>query len=477
MAAMTSLTEVEVPSLPLSRFLDLVGPDRHGRLVAAGERTAAHLGDRIVWNVNSTASGGGVAEMLQVLVGYAKGAGIDVRWLVTRGDPEFFSITKRLHNRIHGWPGDEGDLGPAELQHYRRVCQSNVEPLIARIRPGDIVLLHDPQTAGLVKPMSDAGAHVIWRCHIGADRANEWCAGAWEFLRSELDDCPGFIFSRAEHVPPWVPGDRVTVIPPSIDPFSPKNQDLDRGTVAGILSCIGLTAGTDAPTTFVRRDGTTDRVRRRADIISDDGLLDPAEPLVVQVSRWDRLKDMAGVMAGFASEVVPSVPGAQLALVGPAVEGVGDDPEGAAVLRECIRSWEALPPEARCRIRLISLPMDDVDENAAMVNALQRHATVVVQKSLAEGFGLTVAEGMWKGKPLVASRVGGIVDQVVPGTGILLDDPADLEAFGAALAELLSRPDDIMLLGERARHHVLDHYVGDRHLLRYADLIEHVLTS
>jgi trehalose synthase len=474
---MASLTEVDVPDLPLTRFLDLVGAERHDRLLAAEERTAAHLDGHAVWNVNSTASGGGVAEMLQVLVGYARGAGLDVRWLVTRGDPAFFDITKRLHNRIHGWPGDGGELGAAEAQHYARVCESNVEPLISRIRPGDVVLLHDPQTAGLVRPLTDAGAHVVWRCHIGADRDNDWTADAWEFLRPHLEVCPAFVFSREPHVPSTIPRQRVAVIPPSIDPFSPKNQALDPSTVAGILGRIGVTAGSDGPTRFSRRDGTDGQVQRRADIVSEEGALDPDVPLVVQVSRWDRLKDMAGVMNGFASCVVPRAADAQLALVGPSVEGVGDDPEGAAVLGECIRAWEALPADARRRVRLISLPMDDVDENAAMVNALQRHATVVVQKSLAEGFGLTVAEGMWKGKPVVASRVGGIVDQVVPGTGILLDDPADLEAFGAALAELLSRPDDIRLLGERARHHVLDHFVGDRHLLRYADLIELLLAG
>ena len=140
---------------------------------------------------------------------------------------------------------------------------------------------------------------------------------------------------------------------------------------------------------------------------------------------------MQGVMDGFASGVVGTVD-AQLALVGPSVEGVTDDPEGAEVLDECIAAWKALPSEARRRIRLVTLPMDDVEENAVMVNAIQRQATVIVQKSIVEGFGLTVAEGMWKAKPVVASAVGGILDQIAPGTGILLDDPKDLDAFGAA---------------------------------------------
>ena len=192
---------------------------------------------------------------------------------------------------------------------------------------------------------------------------------------------------------------------------------------------------------------------------------------MVQVSRWDRLKDMVGVLEGFVLSVAGRVD-AHLALVGPSVADVADDPEGAEVFAECVAAWEALPTKIRQRVKLITLPMEDVDENAAIVNAIQRHATVIVQKSIEEGFGLTVAEGMWKGKALVASRVGGITEQIPPGTGILLDDPADLSAFGDTLAGLLAHPDEIAQLGDRARQHVLEHFVGDKHLVRYAQLIE-----
>jgi trehalose synthase len=157
-------------------------------------------------------------------------------------------------------------------------------------------------------------------------------------------------------------------------------------------------------------------------------------------------------------------------LAGPAVAGVSDDPEGAAVFADCVRQWQGLPAAIRARILLVTLPLDDVDENAAMVNALQRHATVIVQKSLAEGFGLTVAEGMWKGRPVVGSAVGGIVDQIAPGTGVLLPDPGDLAAFGAAVRQLLDDPGEADRLGRAAHAHVRRDYVGDLHLLRYADL-------
>ena len=442
---MGGLREVDVPTLPLDRLRDVIGDGRYDALVAAGDGMCDRLAGRTVWNVNSTASGGGVAEMLRVLVGYSAGLGIDVRWLVIDGDAPFFEITKRLHNRIHGSAGDDGALGEAEAAHYDAVAARNATPLLEQVRGGDVVLLHDPQTAGLVAPLEAADAHVVWRCHIGADAPNERTEEAWRFLEPFVSPAAALVFSRGAHVPEWAQrtARRVTVIPPSIDPLSPKNAPLDAGTIRRVVAQCGL---------------------------PEDG----GVPLVVQVSRWDRLKDMRGVMRGFASQVVDAVPGAHLALVGPAVEGVGDDPEGAEVLAECTAEWTSLPPDARERVHLVTLPMDDVDENARMVNALQRRATIVAQKSLAEGFGLTVAEGMWKGNPVVASAVGGIVDQVVDGTGVLLDDPTDLDVFGETLVELLRDPDGMAAMGRRAREHVLAEFAGDRHLLRWGALLDEV---
>jgi len=223
------------------------------------------------------------------------------------------------------------------------------------------------------------------------------------------------------------------------------------------------------PATFVRRDGDVDMVTRPAVVIGE-GRPGPGDPVLVQVSRWDRLKDMAGVMRGFADHVVPGGDG-YLMLVGPAVKEVSDDPEGAAVYGECLLQWRDLPPAARARILLVTLPLDDIDENAAMVNALQRHAAVISQKSLAEGFGLTVSEGMWKGRPIIGSAVGGIIDQVAEGTGILLPDPADLTAFGSAARLLLGDPDQAARMGQAAHAYIREHYVGDVHLLRYARLL------
>jgi trehalose synthase len=197
--------------------------------------------------------------------------------------------------------------------------------------------------------------------------------------------------------------------------------------------------------------------------------------VVLQVSRWDRLKDMDGVMHGF-TRYAAGDGGGYLILAGPAVTGVADDPEGALVYAECLTQWRALPAAARARVMLVSLPLDDVDENAVMVNALQRHASVITQKSLAEGFGLTVAEAMWKARPVVGSAVGGIQDQLAEGTGILLPDPRDARAFGVAVRTLLDDPGLAGRMGAAAQAYVREHYLGDVHLLRYARLFETVIS-
>ena len=470
------LRDVAVEPQSLKLLDPLIGSERSAVLEAAAAASRERLAGRVVWNVNSTAAGGGVAEMLRVLVGYIRGAGVDTRWVVMDGDAAFFTITKRLHNRLHGVDGDPGQLGSKEAGHYADVTTSNSVALLERVRSGDVVLLHDPQTAGMAPALTEAGAKVIWRCHVGADHRSARADEAWGFLRPHLSSCDAFVFSRLAYAPDWVPEERLWVIAPSIDPFSPKNQEIPPGALPGFLGRIGLTSDPGSEARFTRADGTPGEITRPATIISEQPL-DPDGPLVVQVSRWDHLKDMHGVMTGFATRVVGQRDdrGTQLALVGPSVEEVADDPEGAEVLAECIASWEALPLAARRRIHLVTLPMVDVDENAAMVNALQRSATIIVQKSLVEGFGLTVAEGMWKGKPVVASRVGGIVDQIAPGTGVLLDDPTDLDAFGDTLAALLARPAEMAQLGDNARRHVLAEFVGDHHLLHYAALIERLL--
>jgi len=468
------LEDVHVAACTPQRLAPLIGPDRAKRFEETAEAAHEMLAGRRVLNVNSTASGGGVAEMLRTLLAYARGAGVDTQWVVIKGDPHFFTITKRIHNNLHGAPGDGGPLGDDERRHYDEVLRANADELQALVRPRDIVLLHDPQTAGLAHALARAGVIVVWRCHVGADTTNEHVERAWAFLRPYLDDADAYVFTRAIYTPDWADPRRVFVIPPSIDPFSAKNQPMSPEDVGAILHYVGLLEG-DGPApvaAYTLEDGSPGRIDRHVDVLQT-GPPPPADaPLVVQVSRWDPLKDMAGVMTAFAEHVDGSGP-AHLLLAGPVVTGVADDPEGAATFEHCIEVWRRLPHAERSRIHLACLPMHDPDENAAIVNAIQRHATVVTQKSLAEGFGLTVAEAMWKGRPIVASAVGGIVDQIVSGEhGLLVDDPRDPAEFGQAVRRLLDDPPYAELLGENARQRATAEFLGDRHLEQYGQLFE-----
>ena len=342
------------------------------------------------------------------------------------------------------------------------------------IDPQDVVLLHDPQTAGLVDAIRATGAIAIWRSHVGLDLPNDRAREAWAFLRPYVTDADGYVFSRRAFAWDELDAEKITIIPPSIDAFSPKNEDLSPAAVTGILCAAELLADHGGDPLFTRSDGTPGRVDRDA-VVVEEAPLQPDDRVILQVSRWDALKDPIGVMHGFAEHVAPDSQ-AHLMLAGPSVESVADDPEGRRVWEDSQAAWAQLDDEVRPRVHLTSLPMVDAEENAAIVNALQRYASVVVQKSLAEGFGLTVAEAMWKGKPVVASRIGGIQEQVVDGvTGILLDDPRDLAEFGRAVLRLLNDDDAARVMGAAGRERVREQFLGPRHLGQYFDLIHTLL--
>jgi trehalose synthase len=427
---------------------------------------------------DSTAFGGGVAEMLRSLVGYVRGAGLDMRWLVMEGDAEFFGVTKRLHNRLHG-AHDPEPLGPAERAAYERCCARNANELAARIRSAGAlaILLHDPQTAGTIPRLLEVGVPVIWRAHIGLDLPNEAAREACRFLLPYVEPANACVFSRPAYAWEGLDPDRVSVIAPSIDAFSPKNHGMAFTSVTAVLRAAGLAADHHhrSRAIFERLDGTTGRVTRTARVIEEHALrLDT--PLVAQVSRWDRLKDPLGVLAGFAEHVHLEEEDPHLVLAGPDVAAVADDPEGAEVLAEVDAVWHSLPRAVRRRVHLALLPMEDSDENAVIVNALQRRADVVVQKSLAEGFGLTVSEAMWKGRPVVASSVGGIQDQIEDGRTGWLVGPTDLAAFGARVSAMLADPHAAERIGEAAQARVRDQFLGPRHLGQYVDLLGRVLS-
>jgi len=475
---MPAMQDVAITPLPIDWLGAVIGSDRLTGVRRSLGRLRRILGDRTVWTVNSTATGGGVAEMLPRVLGYQWAAGIRAPWMVIGGDEAFFALTKRLHHCLHGSPGDGGPLGEGEHQHYRDILAANAETLLGRVRPGDIAVLHDPQVAALAGPLRTAGLTTIWRCHVGADVRNEHTQAAWNFLRPYLEPVDAFVFSRPEYVPFGSYDGRVRICPPTIDPLSPKNQPLGSHEVIGIASRIGLVAADDTVATAAAQSAAVRRVRRTASITRLGPPIPTDSPLVVQVSRWDPLKDPIGVMEAFVRLDLDRHD-AHLALVGPDVSGVTDDPEGQAVLGACVAAWEALPPRARARVHLVSLPMDDPVENALMVNAIQRHATIVVQKSLAEGFGLTVTEAMWKARPVVASAVGGIRDQIDDAIhGQLLHDPADHDQLAAVLTSLLDAPRAVTDgLGQRAKARVRAEFLDDRQLLDWAALLDVVLAG
>lgn len=467
MAQPAAVQEVSIEPLEPERLRPFIGRERVEILAREAEVIRERLaGSRIV-NVNSTANGGGVAEMLQTLLGYAAGVGIDAHWLVIGGTADFFAITKRIHNGLYGGPGDGGDLGPHEREVYEATLAANAPGIRDAIRPGDLVIVHDPQPAGLVPWIVERGNAVVWRCHVGLDGKNEWEERAWSFLRPYIESAHGFVFSRRSFAPDWIDDGVLSVIPPSIDPLAVKNEHLDRNSVEEILVASGVLAG--------RHGAVHGRVRRQVRAVREGDPPATDVPLVVQVSRWDRMKDMAGVLQGFVDGVSRDTR-VQLVLAGPAVDTVGDDPEDREVWEETVSLWGSLAAEDRARAQLVAVPMDDLAENALVINALQQHAAIVAQKSLAEGFGLTVAEAMWKSRPVVASAVGGIVDQIVDGeTGLLLQDPANLEGFGALLEGLVESPAKAARLGDNARRHVMEQFLPDRQLLQYASLIEQLL--
>jgi trehalose synthase len=373
---------------------------------------------------------------------------------------------------LHGHPGDGLGLDGGAREIYRAALEPNAHELRELAHPGDVMILHDPQTAGLVPAMRAAGLSVIWRCHVGADDPNAEAHEVWDFLRPFVEQADRYVFSRPAHVWERLDLDRTVILAPSIDAFSPKNQDLSARQVDAILTTTGAIAGmpSGAPT-FTRENGSLGRVERAVEMLGA-AVIDPAAPLVTQVSRWDMLKDPLGVMEGFVRYVLPAVPEARLALVGPETAAVADDPEGAQVLMACRQAWRAYPAAVRERVALVCVPMVDLEENAVIVNAIQRRSTVVVQKSLAEGFGLTVSEAMWKSRPVIASRVGGIADQIVDGeSGVLVQDPADLREFGEAVSRILRSPTAAARMGQRARERVVDRFLATRSLMQYASTL------
>jgi trehalose synthase len=451
-----------------------LGRKSSARLDDALRGAADALAGRAIWVINSTSAGGGVAELVRSWLPYWRAAGIDEHWAVVSADSAFFRVTKRIHNFLHGHPGDGGELGERERRIYDRALAANAVRLNRVLRPRDVVVLHDPQTAGLLPALKAQGAIVVWRSHVGADRPNQLTTAAWSFLAPYLVEADAYVFSRRPHIPPGLRHVPMAIIPPCIDPTSTKNRDLDPACARAILVHAGIAQPAEVAVQplYHRHDGSPRLLRQRAAVrrlgtrprIGRD-------PMVVHLSRWDRLKDPIGVLDSFAGYVLDAAD-AHLILAGPTARAVADDPESEEVYDELERRWEALAPARRTRVELVRLPMADLDDNAAIVSALLSQADVVVKKSLQEGFGLGVTEALWKRRAVVASAVGGHSDQIQDHvSGVLVRDPRDYARFGDAIATLLNDPAGARRLGHAARCFVRERYLLDRYAVRWAALL------
>lgn len=368
---------------------------------------ADKLRGKVIQNVNSTAVGGGVAEILTRMVPLLKQLGVDARWDVIKGNESFFLITKKIHNALHGVNVTFSD---EEFDFFRQVNAENAAEMASY---GDVVFVHDSQPIGLIEKKKEIGKKWVWRCHIDFTQPTTQVE---KFLRGYIEQYDSAVFSaqafsRLLSIPQ-------VLIAPSIDPLSDKNRELPEDEVKVIVERFGI---------------------------------DTQRPIVTQISRFDYLKDPVGVIDVYRK--VRAHVDCQLVLAG---GGATDDPEGAKVLQD-VQASAADDPDIHV---LLLPPGSDIE-----INALQRASSVVLQKSLKEGFGLTVAEALWKGKPVIAGAVGGIPQQITHKYSGILTYSIDGTVY--YLKQLLNDPDYAKKLGVNGREHVKNNFLITRHIRDY----------
>jgi len=392
-------------------YAPIVGEDVMDHL----RQLADHLQGVKVLHINSTKLGGGVAEILTKLVPLKQELGIDAHWEVIQGGEKFYECTKNFHN---GLQGKSAPMTGSLLKAYEDTNAVNAEELRAKLEAADLVFIHDPQPLPLLKRCPNRKGKWVWRCHIDLSHPYR---PVWKYLSKFVVDYDASVFSLADFAQPLP--HNLYLIPPSIDPLSEKNIDLPEDEIVAFQNEYGV---------------------------------DPERPMMLQVSRFDRFKDPVGVIRAYrlARSFAPSL---QLVLAG---GGATDDPEGEAVLEE-VRS-EANDDND---IHILLLPSDA----HRTINALQRGAAVVLQKSIREGFGLTVTEAMWKGKAVIGGNTGGIRLQVVNHhTGFLVNTP---EGAALRIRHLLQRPEKAQEMGLKAKEFVRDNFLITRHLKEYLSLM------
>lgn len=394
---------------PLAAYEAIVGSSAVAQLRRLGEKLA---GLRVV-HVNATRERGGVAEILECMVPLMRDVGIDATWEVVHGDPRFFDISRAIRN---GLQGRRVDLSKKDWRIYHDVSEKNAGRMRALLEEADFVIIHDPQPAGLLKYCPNRKGRWLWRAHIDISRSYR---PVWKVLRTLVEKYDASIFSMPEFAQP-LPHPQF-LVPPSIDPLSEKNRELDPAELSGTRAEYGC---------------------------------DPERPLLVQVSRFDRSKDPIGVIEAY--RLVRKVTPVQLVLAG---SWAADDPEGKAVLEELLEAAQRDPD-----IHVVLLPSGA----HKTINALQRLADIVLQKSTREGFGLTVTEALWKGKPVIGGDVGGIRLQVVNHhTGFLVNTP---EGAAHRIRYLLHHRERIREMGNEAKEFVRDNFLPARHLREYLTL-------
>lgn len=386
----------------LKDYEPIVGAQTIAELQHLAEKTRGWT----IRNVNSTAVGGGVAEILNRMVPLLQELGINALWDVIKGGERFFKVTKKFHNALHG---KREDLSPEDFTVFMETNETNAASMDCA---GQILFIHDPQPIGLIQRKAP-DSRWIWRCHIDVSNPDP---KVWNFLRPFIDRYDGSVFSApsfGQELPI-----RQFLIAPSIDPLSEKNKEISQQTIDGILSRFGI---------------------------------DPDKPIVTQISRFDYLKDPIGVIDAF--ELVEKHIDCQLILAGGEAT---DDPESVEVLAK-VREKAAHNPN----VHVLAIPSGSDIE----INAIQRASTVIIQKSIKEGFGLTVSEALWKGKPTVASAVGGITLQIAHKySGLLCHS---IEGAAHAVKQLLQNPAYAKKLGENGREHVRENFLLTRHLKDY----------
>lgn len=367
-----------------------------------------------ILHINSTKEGGGVAEILNRLIPLKRELGIDAQWEIITGDKDFYQCTKKMHNALQG---NRDDISTALYENYLETNRKNYEKLEGQLKDAEIVFIHDPQPAPLLNYCTNRKGKWVWRCHIDVSHPYR---PVWKFLRDYIKGYDASIWSLSTFVQPL--SHPLYLIPPSIDPLSEKNMELPDEEINKFLNLYGINR---------------------------------ASPVITQVSRFDRFKDPIGVIQAY--RLVKKYVPVQLVLAG---GGATDDPEGAEVLKE-VKAFAGDDPD----IHILELPPDA----HRTINAIQRGSDIIIQKSLKEGFGLTVTEGLWKGKPLIAGDTGGIRLQVINHhCGFRVNTP---EGAALRIRYLLKHPDIMKTMGKNAREFVLENFLITRHLREYLTLV------